>query len=91
MLVVRGVEEKRRNELTLTARLGRRDKANWRSLAPFGRKGMSAHWFLRVFATSKWDGARCAGAALRIFLMSFNLRSDGARNVRRGGVPLFLR
>ena len=32
----------------LQARQGkaRRDKANWRSLAPFGRKGLSAHWFL---------------------------------------------
>src|SRR5438105_15782934 len=63
MLIVRGVEEKRRNELTLHARLGRRDKANCRSLAPFGRKGLSAHWFLQVFAASKRRGARCTGAA----------------------------
>ena len=91
MLVVRRVEEKRRNELTLTARLGRQDKANWRSLAPFGRKGLSAHWNLQVFATSKRRGARCAGAAQRTFPMNFNTPSDGARNVRRGGAPLFLR
>ena len=43
------------------------DKANWRSLAPFGRKGLSAHWILQVFATSKWRCATCAGAALRDF------------------------
>ena len=77
--------------MTLHARLGRRDKANWRSLAPFGRKGLSAHWILQVFATSKRRGAMCADAALRTFPMDINLPSDGARNVRRGGTPLFLR
>jgi hypothetical protein len=30
-----------------------RDKANWRSRAPFCRKGLSAHWILQVFAASK--------------------------------------
>ena len=68
-----------------------RDKANWRSLAPFGRKGLSAHWILQVFAASKRRGATCAGAALRTFPMNFNLLSDGARNVRRGEAPLFVR
>jgi len=75
----------------LTARLGRRDKANWRSLAPCGRKGLSAHWILQVFATSKWTGATCSDDAHRIFLMSFNLVGDGAHNVHRGGVTLFVR
>ena len=75
----------------LRRRLRRQDKANRRSLAPFGRKGLSAHWFLQVFAGSKQRGARCAGAALRTFPMNFNLPSDGARNVRQGGAPLFLR
>ena len=70
-------------------RLRRRDKANWRSLAPFGRKGLSAHWILQVFAASKWPSAMCAGAALRTFPMNFNLPSDGARNVRRGGARYF--
>src|SRR5882672_9569057 len=74
-----------------TSDRGGRDKANWRSLAPFGRKGLSAHWILQVFAASKRRGARCAGAALRTFPMNFNLPSDGARNVRRGGASLFLR
>ena len=91
MLIVRGAEEKRRNELTLTARLGRQDKANCRSLAPSGRKGLSAHWFLQVLAASKWRGARCVGAALRTFLINFNPPSDGARNVRLGGALLFVR
>jgi hypothetical protein len=59
-------------------RLRRPDKANWRSPAPFGRKGLSAHWFLQVFAASKWPGARCAGAARRTFPMNFNLPRDGA-------------
>ena len=70
---------------------GRRDKANWRSLAPFGRKGLSAHWIVQVFAVSKWRCAKCAGAALRTFPMNFNLVRDGARNVRRGGATLFVR
>jgi hypothetical protein len=83
MPVVRGVEEKRRNELTLHARLGRRDKANWRSRASSGRKGLSAHWFLQVSAATEWHGARCASVALRAFLMHFNLPGDGNRNVRR--------
>ena len=61
---------------------GGRDKANWRSLAPFGRKGLSAHWILQVSATSKRRGARCAGAAPQTFPMNFNLPSDGAGNVR---------
>jgi hypothetical protein len=65
------------------------DKANWGSLAPFGRKGLSAHWFLQVFAASKWRGARCAGVALCIFLMNFSTPSDGARNVRRVGARYF--
>jgi Transposase, Mutator family len=39
--------------------------------APFGRKGLSAHWILQVFAASKQRGARCAGAALRTFPMNF--------------------
>jgi hypothetical protein len=73
----------------MLGRLRRQDKANCRSLAPFGRKGLSAHWFLQIFATSKWRDARCAGGALRTFPVNFNLRSDGARNVRRGGAPLF--
>jgi hypothetical protein len=34
MSELRRVEEKRRSDLTLNARLGRQDKANWRSLAP---------------------------------------------------------
>jgi len=82
MSELRRVEEKRRSDLTLNARLGRRDKANWRSLAPFGRKGLSAHWILQVSATSKRRGARCAGAAPQTFPMNFNLPSDGAGNVR---------
>ena len=63
--------------------LGRLDKANYRSLAPVGRKGLSAHWFLQVFAASKWPRATCGGAALRTFPMNFNLVRDGARNVCR--------
>ena len=95
----RELEMKREQNMRKTCRirtvtpgdLGWSDKANWRSLAPFGRKGLSAHWFLQVLAASKWRGARCAGVALRIFLMNFNPPSDGARNVRRGGILLFHR
>jgi hypothetical protein len=68
-----------------------RDKANWRSLAPFGRKGLSAHWILQVFAASKWPSAMCTGAVLRIFPTNFNLVRDGARNVHRGEATLFVR
>ena len=82
---------KARDGVILPARLGRRDKANWRSLAPFGRKGLSAHWILQVSAASQRRGARCAGVARLNFLFNFNLLSDGARNVRREGAPLFLR
>jgi hypothetical protein len=91
MLIVLGVEEKHRNELTLTARLRRQDKANWRSRTPFGRKGLSAHWFLQVFAASKWPSAMCTGAALRTLLINFNLVRDGAHNVHRGEAPLLVR
>jgi hypothetical protein len=84
------IDETCRIRTVTPARLGRQDKANWRSRTPFGRKGLSAHWILQVFATSKQRGARCAGAALRTFPMNFNLPSDGARNVRPGGAPLFL-
>jgi hypothetical protein len=82
---------KARDGVILPARLGRQDKANWRSLAPFGRKGLSAHWILQVFAASKWLSAMCAGAALRIFPMNFNLVRDGARNVPRSEATLFVR
>src|SRR5579863_2094974 len=86
-----GGEKYRSVEQTLGARLGRRDKANWRSLAPFGRKGLSAHWFLQVFAASKLRGATCADAALRTCPMNFNLVKDGARNVPRSEASLFVR
>ena len=80
---MRKIAKKRSEVLTLHARLGRRDKANWRSLAPLGRKGLSAHWILQVLAASTWRGAKCVVAALRTFPMNFNLVRDGARNVRR--------
>lgn len=82
MAEVRRVEEKRRNELTLLARLGRQDKANYRSPAPSGRKGLSAHWFLQVGAALFRHRTGCAGAAFRTFLIDFNRPSDAARNVR---------
>jgi hypothetical protein len=71
--------EKRRD---FAARLGRQDKANWRSLAPSGRKGLSAHCFLHLVAPSERRPARCRAAALRNFLFNFNSSSDGFRNVR---------
>jgi hypothetical protein len=61
MLRVRRVEEKRRNALTLPARLGRRDQANWHSPAPSGRNGLCAHWFLHL---SMESGRHGAGARL---------------------------
>jgi hypothetical protein len=64
------------------ARERRQDKANWRSLAPCGRKGLSAHWFLQVGAAPFWHRAGCASAVLRVFLFDFNVPSDGYRNVR---------
>jgi len=73
---------KQRDGTTLIARLGGQDKANWRSLAPLGRKGLSAHWFLHLAAPSERRLARCRAAALRNFLFNFNSSSDGFRNVR---------
>jgi hypothetical protein len=64
MSELRRVEEKRRSDLTLNARLGRQDKANWRSLAPCGRKALSAHWFWR-WRMAGTERAR-AGASSRI-------------------------
>jgi len=37
--------------------------------------------FCKFFATSKWPGAMCTGAALRTLPMNFNLVRDRARNV----------
>ena len=82
MSELRRVEEMRRSGLTLNARLGGQDKANWRSLAPSGRKGLSAHWFLQVSAASEWHLGRWRGAAFRNFLFYFNSSSDGFCNVR---------
>ena len=70
--------------LTLTARLGRPDKANWRSLAPFGRKGLVctlvfASWRRHQNGTAQ----RVREPPFEISSMDFNLPSDGARNVRR--------
>jgi len=64
-------------------------KANWRSLAPLGRKGVSAHWFLQLAMGLGRHRARRAGADLRIFVFDFSFPSDGARNVRREGILLF--
>jgi hypothetical protein len=54
------------------------DKANWRSLAPSGRKGLSAHWFSHLAAPSERHSARCHAAALRNFPFDFNCSSDGS-------------
>ena len=37
----------------------RQDKANWRSLAPSGRKSLSAHWFLHLATSSTGHRAKC--------------------------------
>jgi hypothetical protein len=57
---------------------GGQDKANWRSLTPSGRKGLSAHWFLHLATPSERHSARWRAAALRSFLFDFNSSSDGS-------------
>jgi hypothetical protein len=67
MVKVRRAKEKRKRELTLHVRLGRPYKANWRSLAPCGRKVLSAHWFLHLAKPSGRHPATCAAGREKNF------------------------
>ena len=49
----------------------RQDKANWRSLAPCGRKSLSAHWFLHLARPSERHVARCSDRPREISSFEF--------------------
>jgi hypothetical protein len=83
MAECRRFEEKRRNELTLPARLGRPDKADLRSALP-----AVARVCLHIgFCTLRWrlDGTTQGEQVppSEFLFFDFNLPSDGSRNVRR--------